>query len=248
MEQNNQNLSKKELYDLKRGEKNKDIKKPMSKTARRTILWVVVLLVIGGAIWGIVKLASSQNPGSGINITTGSIAPVTDSDWVKGNKDAKVTLIEYSDFQCPACGIYFQILKPLDKDLGDKVRFVYRNFPLSQHANAKVAASAAAAAAKQGKLWEMHDLIFENQDKWSNLSNAEAKNTFAQYAQSLKLNIDTFRKDMDAKDVADKINNDSQSGITAGVNSTPTFYLNGKRIQPNSYDEFKSLINQALNS
>lgn len=218
----------------------------MNKTAKSALLWIILLVVVVGTIWGIVRLAGSQKTGTEPAPSVGALAPVTGTDWVKDNKDAKVTILEYADFQCPACGYYYQLFKPLDKDYGTRVRYVFRNFPLSQHKNSDIAAVAAGAAGKQGKFWEMHDMIFDNQNKWSDMSTADARKTFVQYAASLKLDAAKFQQDLDAKDVADKITNDLQGGLSAGVTSTPSFFLNGKYIQPNTYDEFRSLIDQVL--
>ena len=116
-----------------------------------------------GATWGMAQLASS---GSKPALLTSA---VSDSDWVKGNRSAPVVLVEYSDFQCPACAASAPLVKQLTEEFGNKIAFVYRHFPLPQHKNAYPAAQAAEAAGKQGKFWEMADLIFANQTKWENL-------------------------------------------------------------------------------
>ena len=120
--------------------------------------------------------------------------------------------------------------------------------PLRQiHPNAQLAAQAAEAVGKQEKFWEMHDMIFENQRTWSNQMRGQAEETFVSYASALNIDIEQFKTDMDSEEVKDKVNNDYQSGIRARVNSTPTFFLNGERIQnPRSYEEFRNIINQAL--
>ena len=134
----------------------------------KIILWSVIVLVVIGSVFGIIKLASkSQTPGSGSDTLALTISAINDNENVKGNKNATTTLIEYSDFQCPACGSYYPILKKVAEDMGAQVRFAYRHFPLPQHKNAKLAATVAEAAGKQGKFWEMHDLIFQNQSDWS---------------------------------------------------------------------------------
>ena len=127
----------------------------------KTILWSIITFVIIGSIFGIIKLASkSQTAGSGSNNAAITISAINDNENIKGDKEAKATLIEYSDFQCPACGSYYPILKKVSEDMEAQVRFAYRHFPLPQHKNAKLAATVAEAAGKQGKFWEMHDLIF----------------------------------------------------------------------------------------
>lgn len=206
-------------------------------------LWLVVAVVIIGSIFGIIKLASMSQT-DGTNLTASAIG---DNENTKGNKDAKVTLIEYSDFQCPACGSYYPILKKVNDDLSAQVRFAYRHFPLPQHKNAKLASAVAESAGKQGKFWEMHDLIFQNQSDWSEEKNAVV--IFAKYANELGLNIEQFKKDLESVEIKNKIEGDYKSGVKAGVNSTPSFFLNGKKMeqgQTRNYDDFKNAIEQAL--
>ncbi|OGZ32769.1 MAG: hypothetical protein A3H02_02030 [Candidatus Niyogibacteria bacterium RIFCSPLOWO2_12_FULL_41_13] len=169
------------------------------------------------------------------------------NDWIKGKKEAKNTLIEYSDFQCPACGLYYPLLKQLSREFGENMMFVYRHFPLQQHKNAKPAAYASEAAGKQDKFWEMHDLIFENQDEWSAKSDDKAKEIFIKYAGSLNLNIEKFKNDLNLEEINKKVESDFQSGLKLKVNATPTFFLNGEKLQnPRSYDELKNIIQQTI--
>ena len=210
----------------------------------KIILWAIIAVVVIGSIFGIVKLASkSQTPGSDNLAIT--ISAINDNENIKGDKEALATLIEYSDFQCPACGSYYPIVKKVTEDLGAKVRFAYRHFPLPQHKNAKLAATVAEAAGKQGKFWEMHDLIFQNQSDWSEEKNAAI--LFAKYAQDIGLDLARFQTDVASDDIKAKIENDYKSGVKAGVNSTPSFFLNGKKMDnPRNYDEFKNAIEQTL--
>jgi len=125
---------------------------------------------------------------------------------------------------------------------------VYRHFPLTQlHANAQAAAQAAQAAALQGKFWQMHDLLFENQNKWSGQSNAGARGTFETYAAGLGLDMEKFKRDRDSSAVTAKIQTDLESGAASGVTGTPTFYVNGKQMpHPQSYEQFKQAVVSAL--
>ena len=212
-------------------------------TIRAMAFWGISTLVLGGMVFGMVKIASrnSQDNKQPLSLTSS----VIESDWIKGNKEAKIVITEYSDFQCPACASYYGVVKQIHKDFGDRIAFVYRHFPLRQiHANAEIAALSAEAAGKQGKFWEMHDMIFENQKKWEGEKNAGE--IFIKYGEDLGLNIEKFKQDLDSKEVKDKVEADYQSGIKAGVNHTPTFFLNGAEIQnPRSYEEFKNIINEA---
>ena len=210
----------------------------------KIILWAIITVVIIGSIFGIVKLASKSQTTGSDNLAI-SISAINDSENIKGDKEALATLIEYSDFQCPACGSYYPIVKKVTEDLGAKVRFAYRHFPLPQHKNAKLAATVAEAAGKQDKFWEMHDLIFQNQSDWSEEKNVAV--LFAKYAQDIGLDLARFQTDIASDEIKTKIENDYKSGVKAGVNSTPSFFLNGKKMDnPRNYDEFKNSIEQAL--
>lgn len=212
-------------------------------TIKTIAFWGISILVLGGMVFGMVKIASRNSVNNNTPLSLAS--SVIESDWVRGNKEAKVIITEYSDFQCPACASYYEVLKMAHKDFGDDIAFVYRHFPLRQiHANADIAALSAESAGKQGKFWEMHDMIFENQKDWEKENNA--KEIFANYAKELGLNAEQFKQDLDSKEVKNKVDSDYQSGIEAKVNHTPTFFVNGKEIQnPRSYEEFKKIINDA---
>lgn len=214
-------------------------KRKRDRLYKRAILWLVVLLVIIGSIWGIIKIAKAPRVNTAVVIQT-----VSPQDWVMGSTTAKVILTEYSDFQCPACGAYYPLLKQLTGEYKDKIAFVYRHFPLSRHANAKPAAYAAEAAGRQGKFWEMHDMLFENQDKWSDDKNASG--IFESYADKLGLNMDQFKKDRDSQATKDRVESDYNSVATV-IDHTPTFFINGKMISnPTSYDEFKKDLDEAI--
>ncbi|KKS38311.1 MAG: hypothetical protein A3G49_06180 [Candidatus Sungbacteria bacterium RIFCSPLOWO2_12_FULL_41_11] len=213
------------------------------RIAKRVILWLLVAVGIGLASFGMVKLVKISPTAT----TASLVLAVSDNDWFKGAKDAQVVLVEYSDFQCPACKAYYPFLKKLNADFEGKIKFIYRHFPLPQHKNAKIAALVTEAAGKQGKFWEMHDLIFENQDKWSGENNAGE--IFAQYAHFLGLDTEKLGQDLNSSEVKEKVENDLQSGIQSKVNSTPTFFLNGVKLQnPRSYDEFRKIIEEFLNA
>lgn len=199
---------------------------------KKIILWLLVVVFSLTIVFVAARITNSSSPKV--------LGAVSASDWAKGNREAKATLVEYSDFQCPACASFYSLLKPLDQELGDKVLFVYRHFPLSQHQNARLAAQAVEAAGKQEKFWEMQGLLFENQNKWA--EETGAGETFLEYAKSLGLDLEKFKTDFNSEEIKQKIESDYQSGISAGVNSTPTFYLNGEKIQPRNYQELKDLI------
>ena len=208
----------------------------------KAAMWVAILAVVGAALFGIVKLASKQDRGENINAS--SISTILPSDHVKGG-GARAVLIEYSDFQCPACGSYAPVVKKLGEELGEELQIVYRHFPLPQHKNAKLAAVVAEAAGMQGKFWEIHDMIFENQREWS--ESDKANEIFLGYISQLGLDMDKFSQDIGSAELQKKINNTYIDGVKIGLNSTPTFFLNGEKIvNPRNYEDFKSLIQQTI--
>ncbi len=158
---------------------------------------------------------------------------------------ASVTLVEFSDFQCPACGAYYPVVSKVIKDLKKDLTFVYRNFPLTQnHPNALLAAYAAEAAGVQGKYWEMHDLLFTKQSDWSESSSA--RNIFIAYALTLGINVDQFKKDIDSDAVKNKVAEDVSDGNALGINSTPTFFLNGMKLtNPATPADFENIVKNA---
>ena len=238
-----QTLTKKERQELRRQEKNNQQETTqITQNRKRIIKWLITIISLSAIVGVMIKIASI--PG-----VEAPVKPLNETDWVRGNKTAPAVLIDYSDFQCPACGAYYPILKRLQRELGEeKLLIAYRQFPLTTiHKNAELAARASEAAGKQNKFWEMHDLLFDRQAKWENDSTAQ--NIFVSYAEELKLNKDQFIKDLDSAEVKNAVNEDVQSGEEAKVDGTPTFFLNGKRIPlTSSYEEFKALIEQSVNT
>ena len=156
-------------------------------------------------------------------MTTDLLVPVTAGDHVQGPDTAPVTLIEYADYECPYSGIAYRVIKGVQQELGDQLRFVYRNFPLREiHPHAQHAAEAAEAAASQGRFWEMHDHLFEHQ-------RALDDEYLHQHAATLGLEIETFDRDMAQHRHARKIDRDLRDGVQSGVRATPTFFINGVR-------------------
>lgn len=204
----------------------------------------IVLLVVGMA--ALIYFAASNSDSSAmLDATQQEILQVKDGDWVKGNPDSDVVLVEYADFECPACGAYYPLVEEIADAYGDQIAVVYRDFPLSFHQNARTAAWAAEAAGEQGMYFEMMDLLFTNQQEWSGKTANVA--LFYDYAESLGLDMDQFRDDAVSDEIKDRVEEDYQSGLAIGVNSTPTFFLNGQRITGmQSTDDFAELINQAL--
>lgn len=164
-----------------------------------------------------------------------------------GTPSAKVTIVEFGDFQCPACGTVYPIVKKIKADYKDKIYFIFRNFPLAQHKNGAVSAEAAYAAGLQGKFWEMHDLLYESQLEWGEKPEAQAKSLITGYGQTIGLDMDKFNESITNNAGNTKIQKDQNDGYALGVDSTPTFFINGEKfagVLP--YDQFKKLIDDRL--
>jgi protein-disulfide isomerase len=144
-------------------------------------------------------------------------------DHTQGPASAAVTLVEYGDYECPYCGAAYPIVKEIQSEVGDRLQFVFRNFPITtSHPHAEQAAEAAEAAASQGRFWEMHDILYENQ---RHLTDDDLHG----YAAQLGLDLDTFDRDLAEHVHAPRVREDFMSGVRSGVNGTPTFYINGRR-------------------
>jgi len=158
------------------------------------------------------------------NVETARLStPVTKRDHIQGNQNAPVTLVEYGDYECPACGSAQELVKLIQQVRGPELRFVYRNFPLSdKHPHAENAAEAAEAADAQGGFWEMHDALFENQD-------ALEDEDLVAYAADINLDADRLLADLESGKYQTRVQEDIQSGMQSGVDGTPTFYINDLR-------------------
>jgi protein-disulfide isomerase len=146
-----------------------------------------------------------------------------DRDHVQGPAEAAVTLVEYGDYECPYCGAAYPIIKAVQERMGERLRFVFRNFPITtSHPHAEQAAEAAEAAAAQGRFWQMHDLLYENQQR---LGDEDLR----AYAGQLGLEVEPFDQELAEHVHAPRVREDFMSGVRSGVNGTPTFYINGLR-------------------
>lgn len=204
---------------------------------------VTLVLVVGAAFMFGGTSSSAKNTKPAKNV---SELVHNDSHIIKGQSN-KITIVEFGDFQCPACGAAYPTVTEVLKNYKSKVNFVFRNFPLPMHKNSQPAAEAAEAAGAQGKFFEMYDMLYTNQSKWGETNNA--MDYFIQYAKALKLDVDKFTSDVQNKKYAKKIQKDIDDGYAVEVNSTPTFFINGVMQQPGmSYNDFKNAIDQALKS
>ena len=169
--------------------------------------------------------------------------PIVAEDHAQGPDNAPVTLVEYGDYECPHCGHAHSIVKKLEAHFGKRLRFIFRNFPLSEmHPNAESAAEAAEFAGSHGKFWEMHDLLFENQTRLGG-------KLFVELAQTLQLPATELRQALAEGTYEARVRADFKGGVRSGVNGTPTFFVNGHRHDDSfDYETLVSAIDQAVGS
>jgi len=223
--------------------KREPVKSPTNRLPFIIIAVVLVAAVAVGAwLWRSMHKSSS----------TGAIAagaPGAQPPHASGREGAPLTLEEFGDYQCPPCGNFYPEVEKIRTDYGDKLHFIFRQFPLTRaHANALVAAHAAEAAGLQGKFWEMHDRLFRNQNSWAKDANPRA--IFETYAAALGLDLERFKRDMNNAEVDARIVADHERGQSLGVTSTPTFFLNGRELSPEKLQtptDLRPMLDAALN-
>lgn len=194
---------------------------------------LVTIVILVGAIF----FFSAQDQKNQIGYTRQELT--REGNFAFGNASSSAYLVEFSDYECPACGTFEPTVKKIREDFQDKLQVVYRNFPLAQHPYAEKAAIAAEAAGKMGKFWEMHDELFVNQSKLSD-------QTVNEIVKKLNLNEEEFAKLIKDQSVKDIVLKDRADGSRVGVNSTPTFYLNGKEVKPRSPQDLYDKVQESL--
>ncbi len=202
--------------------------------------FVVILIVVIAAFLGLIVFTKKEAKAPD---ATASVP----SNHVQGEGTSGVTMIEYGDLQCPACGAYYPIVKQVQAKYGNQITFQYRNFPLvSLHKNAMSAHRAAEAASKQGKFWEMHDMMYERQTSWA--ASTSVGSIFESYAKELGLNLDQYKTDLASQEVQNVINADMKEGQALNITATPGFVIDGKKLEENPRDVagFSALIDAAI--
>ena len=209
------------------------------------ILAAIVIIFIG------IFAISNHKSGNGNSSNTNTL-----TQHLEGTGQDGILLVEYGDYQCPYCGEYYATVKQIASEYNQQIKFQFRNFPLvNVHQNAFAGARAAEAAAMQNKFWQMHDLLYDqnvayynsNQQLSTWISASDPLTVFDQDAQSLDLNVSKFNTDYASNTVNNLINADENEGTKLGVDATPTFFLDGKKEQPNnSVSAFESLINAEI--
>lgn len=202
------------------------------------IIAVICVLSLGGLIW-----ISRGNKLDVSNVDEWKIQSASElngqiADHTKGKTDSKVIIVEYGDIQCPGCGSAAPVLDQVMEKYGDKIGFVFRNFPLYNiHPNAFAAAAAVEAAGLQGKYWEMHKLLYDEQETWSNMSASSRTDYFAAAAARIGIDQSKLRTALTGADIKQKIDFDYALGKKANVTSTPAVFLNGKNVSDKYYKD-----------
>jgi protein-disulfide isomerase len=210
---------------------------------KRYLPFVIIAAVLAAAVGaGFVMFRSSQSQ------TSTTLTPASGSGATPGAAVSKgvVTIEEFGDYQCPPCGVLHPTLKTLKSEYGARIQIVFRHFPLQFHNHALEASYAAAAAGLQGKFWEMHNLLYENQSMWSQVG--DFRPILINFAGQIGLDIPRFTRDIDGLEVMSLVRDDTRRGSAAGVNSTPTVFINGQLI-PNdnlTIEGLRKEINQRL--
>lgn len=188
--------------------------------------FIFIIAIILGVLFGYYFFATSGDTSSGASAEIS----VTATDHVRGAKDGVVTIVEFGDFQCPACAAYSAVVKQVLADNVATTKLVYKHFPLTQiHRNALPAAKATEAAALQGKFWEMHDVLYSKQEEWSGALNS--RDYFLTYATTIGLDTKKFLADYDNTALEEKILAEFREGVKLGIQGTPTFFVNGKKLE-----------------
>jgi protein-disulfide isomerase len=192
---------------------------------------------------GIAFYWSRQSSASGGGSGDTTIAANVGGGHIRGKDSAPITLVEFGDYECPACGYYYPMVEEVLHRYPDKVKLEFHHYPLVQmHAHALAAAMAAEAAADQGKYWEMHDMLYKHQSQWARSLNPEGQ--FLAFAAEIGLDANKFMRSLKSPDVEKRILEDIQRGSKAKVNSTPTFIIDGRSLEPlpKGVDDFAKII------
>ncbi len=208
-----------------------------------TVIVVTMLILVGGAYF-----ATSFGPKEALTILPKEQLKLLsrDGDNKIVAEKSKVTITEFADFECEACGATFPIVKKVLEEYKGRVTFVHKYFPLPNHRSGRLAAQSAGAAGKQGKFWEMYNKLFEKQAEWGEQQTPQ-KEKFISYAKEIGLDIANFEKDLDNKELEERIQQDINDGNELGVNSTPTFFINDERIVGGMpYEDFKKKLDEKL--
>ncbi|WP_081238918.1 thioredoxin domain-containing protein [Streptomyces viridosporus] len=221
----------------------------MKKLTKHLIVAAVLLAGFAAALGSYLLLRPENGSGSGgpdVQPAAQAVPVRESSHRLTDPADSELTLVEFLDFECEACGAYFPVVEKLREEYGDRVTFVARYFPMPGHRNGELAARTAEAAARQGKFEEMYTKLFTTQKEWGE-SQEWKEDVFRGYAEGLGLDMKEFDADLADPETAGRVQEDQRDGLGLGVQGTPTFFLDGRRIpNPGSYEQFKALIDERL--
>ncbi len=221
--------------------------------------WLVIgiiatLVLIVGGVFLMTRGNAGTSQTAGKEISSDILVPngvsetsgIENENYISATSSAKVTLVEFGDYECPACVEYNSLVKRLLTDFSGRINYVFRNFPLTQHKNAMISSQAAEAAGLQGKFWQMHNKLFESVSEWS--TSSDARSIFVGYAQALGLDVDKFKTDVESPAVKERVQRDTNDGNLIKLSETPTFYLNGLKINDltGNYEDFKKIVSDQL--
>jgi len=216
--------------------------------ASRRLFYIalIVLLIVGVAALSYL----STRPNNTVTLLDSTVAPVPNQGHALGSDTAPVKVVEFGDFECPACGNFANLTEP---DVRSRlvntgvVQFRFVDFPLPMHANTRAAHLAAWCAGEQGKFWEMHDLLYQNQDRWSGEVTRRPSGIFEDLARQAGVNVDQYKGCVDARKYVAQIQANVEEGQKRGIPSTPTFIIGTKQVSSAiPYDEFKQYVDQAV--
>lgn len=204
------------------------------------IIFAICVLIIGGGIWLYSRSAGETND------YTNKQNVIVRNDSLKVGNGEKITLVEFADFECPACAIVSPAIEKILEEYKKDITFVFRHFPLTQHYNAVLAGKAGEAANDQGKFAEMYKKIYAERARWGDRKTLQTE-VFIQFAREIGLDVEKFRSDIESDKYEEKIKNDFRDGISLGVNSTPTFFINNiKYVGAIPYENLKEIVEAEL--
>ncbi len=217
---------------------------------KRLLPFAIIVIVLVGAVavgWVLLRQPSEKATGPTPPPNPAGEVKGAEPPHMRGNPNAPVLLEEFGDFQCPSCGSYHPELKKIEAEFGDKLKVIFRELPLlPMHEHALMAAQAAEAAGIQGKFWEMHDLLYENQTKW--VEQKDLVPVFVDYAKQIGINPDQFMKDLSGETVTQRIFQDGKRAHSFGLKGTPSFFVNGKEAKDEQWkpEGLRQMIRDAI--
>ena len=224
---------------------------------KRILPFLIILSVLGvalGSAWYLKRTSSAKPASPTVSAPSqpapGLVAPGADPPHTMGPANAPVTLEEFGDFECPPCGQFHPVLKKMQEEFGDKLRVIFREYPLAAvHQHALSAASAAEAAGLQDKFWEMHHMLYDNQKTWH--EQFDVRTTFEGFAKQIGIDVERFKRDLNGDLVARRITEDGKRARSLNVGGTPTVFMNGREMEFPiiiSPDKFRDAINAEIKS